>query len=82
MVFREENPTPETPLPQLIPWELIRGIAIVQLYLEDHFIEPPSIKRMPFSLLFQQTLSILASSGELTACSFPAAVCAHVQGGL
>ncbi|MBQ3065483.1 MAG: DEAD/DEAH box helicase [Clostridia bacterium] len=66
MVYREENPTPETPLPQLIPWELIRGIAIVQLYLEDHFIEPPSIKAMPFSLLFQQTLSILASSGELT----------------
>ena len=74
MVFREENPTPETPLPQLIPWELIRGIAIVQLYLEDHFIEPPSIKRMPFSLLFQQTLSILASSGELT----PAALAQRV----
>ena len=65
MIFREENPTPETPLPQLIPWELIRGIAVVQLYIEDHFIEPPSVKRMPFSLLFQQTLSILASSGEL-----------------
>ncbi len=65
MVYREENPTPDTPLPQLIPWELIRGIAIVQLYIEDHFIEPPSIKKMPFSLLFQQTLSILASSGEL-----------------
>ncbi|MCQ2431268.1 MAG: DEAD/DEAH box helicase [Clostridia bacterium] len=65
MIFREENPTPETPLPQLIPWELIRGIAMVQLYIEDHFIEPPSTKKMPFSLLFQQTLSILASSGEL-----------------
>ena len=66
MIFREENPTPEMPLPQLIPWELIRGIAIVQLYIEDHFIEPPSVKKLPFSLLFQQTLSILAASGELT----------------
>ena len=66
MIYREENPTPEMPLPQLIPWELIRGIAIVQLYIEDHFIEPPSVKKMPFSLLFQQTLSVLASSGELT----------------
>ncbi len=66
MVYREENPTPDTPLPQLIPWELIRGIAIVQLYLEDRFIEPPSVKKMPFSLLFQQTLSVLASSGELS----------------
>lgn len=66
MVFREEKPLPDDPLPKHIPWELIRGIAIVQLYLEEKFIEPPSIKRMPFSLLFQQTLSILASSGENT----------------
>lgn len=67
MVFREENPLPNAPLPQLIPWELIRAIAIVQLYLEERFIEPPSYRHMPFSLLFQQTLSVLASSGELSA---------------
>ncbi len=66
MVFREEDPLPNTPLPQLIPWGLLRAIAIVQLYIEERFIEPPSIKKLPFSLLFQQTLSILAASGELT----------------
>ena len=67
MVFREEKPLPDTPLPQLIPWELIRGIAIIQLYIEEKFIEPTSVKKMPLSLMFQQTLSILASSGENTA---------------
>lgn len=67
MVFREENPLPETPLPQLIPWNLLRAIAIIQLYIEERFIEPPSEKLLPFSLLFQQTLSVLAASGELTA---------------
>ncbi len=67
MVFREENPLPNAPLPQLMPWELLRAIAVIQLYLEERFIEPPRMKRMPFSLLFQQTLSILASSGELSA---------------
>ncbi len=66
MVFREENPLPNTPLPQLIPWSLIRAIAIIQLYIEERFIEPPQNKKLPFSLLFQQTLSILGSSGELT----------------
>ena len=66
MVFREENPLPNTPLPQLIPWNLLRAIAIIQLYIEERFIEPPSNKKMPFSLLFQQTLSICAASGELT----------------
>ncbi len=66
LVFREENPLPNTPLPQLLPWELLRAIAIVQLYIEERFIEPPRIKKLPFSLAFHQTLSVLASSGELT----------------
>ena len=66
MVFREEDPLPNTPLPQLIPWELLRGIAIIQLYIEERFIEPPQRRKMPMSLLFHQTLSVLAASGELT----------------
>lgn len=67
MVFREEEPLPNTPLPQLIPWGLLRAIAIIQLYIEERFIEPPRIRQLPFSLLFHQTLSTLAASGELTA---------------
>ncbi|MBE6690421.1 MAG: DEAD/DEAH box helicase [Ruminococcaceae bacterium] len=66
MVFREEDPLPNTPLPQLIPWGLLRAIAIVQLYIEERFIEPPREKRMPMSLLLHQTLSQLASGGELS----------------
>lgn len=66
MVFREENPLPDTPLPQLIPWDLLRGIAVIQLYIEEKFVEPQYAKKLPVSLLFQQTLSILASHGELT----------------
>ena len=67
MVFREDEPLPDAPLPQLIPWDLLRAIAIVQLYIEERFIEPPSLKKMPLSLLFHQTLSIICASGELTA---------------
>ncbi len=74
MVFREEDPLPNTPLPQLIPWGLLRAIACVQLYLEERFIEPPNVKKLPFSLLFQQTLSTLASAGELTAQALAARV--------
>ena len=66
MVFREEEALPNTPLPQLMPWDLLRGIAIIQLYIEERFIEPPTRKKLPFSLLFHQTLSMLASCGELT----------------
>ena len=67
MVFREDEPLPNAPLPQLFPWGLLRAIAIIQLYIEERFIEPPSIRKMPMSLLFHQTLSMLASRGEQTA---------------
>lgn len=66
MVFREEVPLPNTPLPQMMPWELLRAIAIIQLYIEERFIEPPTVKKLPFSLAFHQTLSLLSSSGEQT----------------
>ena len=65
MVFREEMPLPNAPLPQMIPWELIKAIAVVQLYIEERFIEPPNRKKMPYSLMFQQTLSVLASGGAM-----------------
>ena len=65
MLFREESPLPNTPLPQLIPWGLLRGIALVELYRGERFIEPPAVRKMPLSLAFHQTLAILASSGEL-----------------
>ncbi len=67
MVYREEVPLPNAPLPEIIPWELLRGIGIIELYSTERFIEPPSIKKMPLSLAFQQTLSISASRGEMTA---------------
>jgi len=66
LVMREDSPLPDTPLPQLIPWEMIRGIAVIQLYIEEKFIEPIYVKKLPLSLLFQQTLSVLSSSGEMT----------------
>ncbi|MBQ8911905.1 MAG: ATP-dependent helicase, partial [Clostridia bacterium] len=74
MVIREEEPLPNAPLQQTIPWSLLRAIAVIQLYIEERFIEGPQQKTMPMSLLFQQTLSMLASCGELT----PSALAARV----
>jgi len=39
----------------------------VQLYIEERFVEPPRTERLPYSLLYHQTMSTLASSGEMTA---------------
>lgn len=67
MLYREDTPLPNAPLPEIIPWELLRGIGIIDLYSNERFIEPPRIKKMPLSLAFHQTLSISASVGELSA---------------
>ncbi len=65
-VMREDHPESRDLLPVLIPWYLIQGIAIVQLYVEERFVEPPRTGKLPFSLLYHQTMSTLASSGEMT----------------
>ncbi len=65
-VIREDEPEPRTLMPDTIPWKLLQGIALVQLYLEERWVEPPRLGRMPFSLLYHQTMATLASCGELT----------------
>jgi len=65
-VMREDHPEARAMLPEMIPWFLIQGIALVQLYIEERFVEPPRTEKMPFSLLYHQTMSTLASCGEMT----------------
>lgn len=65
-VIREELPEPRSMLPETVPWKLIQGIALVQVYVEERWVEPPKLDRLPFSLLYHQTMSTLASNGELT----------------
>lgn len=65
-VMREDEPEPRTLLPQAIPWKLIQAVALVQLYLESHWVEPPRLARLPYSLLYHQTMAELASNGEMT----------------
>ncbi|MBQ7670651.1 MAG: DEAD/DEAH box helicase [Clostridia bacterium] len=73
-VMREDPPQMRAMFPSAVPWKLIQGIALVQLYLEERFVEPPRLCRLPFSLLYHQTMSTLASSGELTAGQLAAKV--------
>lgn len=73
-VMREEQPEARALLPETMPWELLQGIALVQLYIEERFVEPPKTDRLPYSLLYHQTMATLASSGELS----PAALAQRV----
>lgn len=73
-VMREDEPEPRTMLPETVPWKLLQGIALVQLYLEERWVEPPRPDRLPYSLLYHQTMCTLASCGELS----PAALAERV----
>ena len=55
----------EAPLPKKIPWQLLQSIATIQLYLEDKWIEPIQPIKYPLSLLYHQTMSILAATKEI-----------------
>ena len=65
-VMREEQPEPRTTMPETIPWKLLQGIALVQLYHEERWVEPPRLDRLPYSLLYHQTMATLASCGKLS----------------
>lgn len=61
-LYEESN---NNPLDSM-PWDLLRSLAIIQLYLEERWVEPFEQKKKPFSLLAHQTLSTLMSCGELS----------------
>ncbi|MBW4561455.1 MAG: DEAD/DEAH box helicase [Mojavia pulchra JT2-VF2] len=65
-VCAENEPSPEASLPEQIPWQLLQCIAIIQLYLEERWIEPIKPIQYPLSLLYHQTMSILVAEGELS----------------
>ena len=65
-VMREDEPEARAMLPTTIPWKLLQGIALVQLYLEERWCEPPRLDRFAYSLLYHQTMSTLSSCGEMS----------------
>ncbi|MDR3645094.1 MAG: DEAD/DEAH box helicase [Clostridia bacterium] len=63
---KEEPTLPNDSIIRQFGWNLIETIAVIQLYLEERWIEPLSIPRCPMSLLYHQTMSIMASAGEIS----------------
>lgn len=50
-----------------INWDFVATIAIIELFLKEKWIEPLAEAAHPYALCAHQTLSILASAGELKA---------------
>lgn len=62
---REQIPDDKASLGKRIPWNFLQTLAIVQLYLEEKWIEPPKAPRLPLSLLYHQTMSTIVANTEL-----------------
>jgi ATP-dependent Lhr-like helicase len=65
-VIREEEPESRALLPETIPWKLLQACSLVQLYVEERWVEPPKLDGLPYSLLYHQTMATLAGAGELS----------------
>jgi ATP-dependent Lhr-like helicase len=63
---REQIPDDEASLGKRIPWNFLQTIAIIQLYLEEKWIEPPKVPDLPLSLLYHQTMSTVVANTELS----------------
>ena len=63
---REPEIEAETSLGESIPWTFLQMIAVMQLYFESKWIEPPEIPKLPLNVLYQQTMSIVTATTEIT----------------
>lgn len=52
-----------------INWDFIRTIAIIELYVKDHWIEPIPPLHHAYNLLYHQTMCHLKSNGEMSAAA-------------
>jgi len=59
-----------------INWDFLKTIAIIELYTQDHWIEPIAPHRHHYALLYHQTMSFLKSNGETSPAALATAVLA------
>ena len=49
-----------------VNWEFLKCIAVIQLYLEERWIESIETPKLPYTILYHQTMSIMYSAAELS----------------
>jgi hypothetical protein len=67
-VCAEDELSGEESLPEQIPWQLLQAIAIIQLYLEERWIEPIKPLQLPFEPTISPDHEHLNSKGRTFTC--------------
>ena len=65
-VFREDMGKADEEFYKAINWSFLMCIAMIQLYLEEKWIEPIPQKKLPYGILYHQTMSMMVSAGEIS----------------
>ena len=63
--FRHDMSMPPQEFYKEINWDFIACIAMILLYTRERWIEPMYLPKLPYSLLYHQTMSYMASVGSI-----------------
>ncbi|MBE6902793.1 MAG: DEAD/DEAH box helicase, partial [Ruminococcaceae bacterium] len=63
--FRHDVSLPPQEFYKEVNWDFVMCIAMILLYTRERFVEPMYLPKLPYSLLYHQTMSHMASSGEV-----------------
>ncbi|MCH5196815.1 MAG: DEAD/DEAH box helicase [Oscillospiraceae bacterium] len=63
--FRHDMSLPPNDFYKEINWDFVMCIAEILLYTREKWVEPMYLPKLPYSLLFHQTMSVMTANGSL-----------------
>ena len=63
--FRWDMSLPPDDFYKEINWDFVMCVAMILLYTRERWIEPTFLPKLPYSLLYHQTMSVMASKGAI-----------------
>lgn len=63
--FRWDTSLPPAEFYKSVNWDFIMCIAMILLYTREKWVEPVYLPKLPYSLLFHQTMSIMVANGSI-----------------
>ena len=72
--FRHDMSLPPQEFYKEVNWDFVACVAMILLYTRERWIEPMYLPKLPYSLLYHQTMSYLASCGSVQ----PKALAAYI----
>lgn len=63
--FRQDMSVPQNLFYKDINWDFVMCIAEILLYTREKWVEPMYLPKLPYSLLYHQTMALMAASGSV-----------------